>query len=67
METFKRIKNFIKYHIGPKEVIYDSPYNEFMPKNIMDIDNFHIYVIEYDAKNKLLRCIASFNDKGQYV
>lgn len=64
MKLFKKIRKFLKYHIGPKEVVFDHEYDQFLPKNIMDYSDYCVYVINYDKKIPSLKCIISHTSKG---
>ena len=55
----KRLKNFIKYHIGPKEVTYDSKLNNYMPNNMLDLD-CSLYVIKYNEYYDSYTMLANY-------
>ncbi len=45
---FRKIRKFIRYHFGPKEVTYDSELIDYMPPNMLDI-HYILHIIKYDA------------------
>lgn len=55
-KLYKKIKNLVKYHYGPKEVEYDHEMNKFVSKKILDTPAL-IYVVSYDKETKYYRVI----------
>lgn len=44
MNILTKMRRFLSYHIGPREVVFDNELNNFLPNNILDF-NYLIYVV----------------------
>ena len=60
MKFMKKVYHYIRYHILPKEKIYDSHINRYLPINIMDCD-YSFYVVKYSKESDSYTMIVTDN------
>lgn len=47
----KKIRAFIRYHKGPKEIVYENKLNDYIPKEMFDL-NYCLYIVGDKKKLK---------------
>jgi hypothetical protein len=60
MKLLKKIKKYLKYHIGPKEVAYTSEFAKFLPQEFIDYKGtLYVVKVEKEKDKEYLTAITS--------